>query len=128
MTLRRIKNAFRGDVSLPTAFLEIGRRGCVGLKGRYERLTRSFEKNSTGAVHLSVDFGHVSAAELHRHFQTRSTPKFFDGFQLAPQVLADLHSKYFPAEKERLLKSARAIVNEHRWPLLGYGELTFGVE
>ena len=125
---RKMRDAFRGDISLPTAFLEIGRRGCVGLKSRYEQLTRSFEKNSSHAVHLRSEFASMNAAELLRHFQTRSTPEFFAGFQLAPHVLADLHTEYFPAEIERLIKNARAIVDEHRWPLLGYGELTFGSE
>ena len=128
MAVRRIKNAFRGDVSLPMALLEIGRRGCVDLRGRYERLTRSFGKNSRGAVHLSAEFAAMSATEMLRHFQTRSTPEFFDGFQLSPEQLADLCTRYFPEETDRLITSARAIVTDHRWPLLGYGELTFGTE
>ncbi|HET6891848.1 MAG TPA: alginate lyase family protein [Pyrinomonadaceae bacterium] len=124
----KIKDAFRGQMSLPAAVLEIGRRGRAGLKGRYERLTRSFEKNSSGSAHLRAQFAGMSNAELLGHFRTRATPKFFDGFHLAPQVLADLHTEYFPAQKERAIKNARRIVDEHRWRLLGYGELTFGAE
>ncbi len=125
---RKFKDAFRGQISLTTAFLEIGRRGCVGLQGSYERLTRSFEKNSRREAHLHAEFARMSSAELLHHFRTRSIPKFFDGFQLAPQVLADLNTEHFPAEKERLIKNAHTIVDEHRWPLLGYRELTFGAE
>ena len=125
---RKIKDAFRGKVSLPAAVLEIGRRGRAGLKGRYERLTRSFEKNSSGSAYLRAEFASMSSAELLAHFRTRTTPKFFDGFQLVPQALTDLHTECFPGEKERVIKNARRIVDEHRWPLLGYGELTFGAE
>lgn len=125
---RKIKNAFRGQISLPAAVLEIGRRGRADLKGRYERLMRSFEKNSSDSVHLRSEFAGTGITELLEHFRTRATPKFFDGFLRTPQVLADLHTEYFPAQKERVIKNARRIVDQHRWSLLGYGELTFGAE
>ena len=124
---RKIKDALRGQVKPTAALLETGRRARVAVQERYERLTRSFEKDSQRAVQLKAEYARMSAGELLEHFRSRSTPKFFAGFEQGREV-ADAHNTYFPEECESLKKNAHWIVTEHRWPLLGFGELEFGSE
>lgn len=125
---RRVKDALRGQVKPTAVLLEAGRRARVAVQEGYERLTHSFEKNSHRAVQLSSAYAHISAGELLEHFRSRSAPKFFDGFEQGPEVVADVHNKYFPGEYEALLRNAHRIATEHRWPLLGFGEFEFGSE
>jgi hypothetical protein len=42
--------------------------------------------------------------------------------------LSELQRQVFPAEASALLDKARGVANDHRWPLLGYGEMSFGEE
>ncbi|MFN2509876.1 MAG: alginate lyase family protein [Pyrinomonadaceae bacterium] len=123
---RRINHAFRGQVSARAALSEIGRRGFVALRSRYERWTQSFEKAGLARVRLSREFANIPTPELLEHFRSRCTPRFFSGFELAPNKLSELHSTEFPEETRTLMDKARGIVTAHRWPLLGYGELSFG--
>ena len=125
---RRINHAFRGQVSPRAALFEISRRGCVALRGRYERWTRSFERAGAGRVRLSSEFANMSTPKLLEHFRSRSTPRFFSGFEVPRERLSELQRKEFPAETSALLDKARGIVSDHRWPLLGYGDLSFGQE
>ena len=125
-TARRVKDALRGQVKPTAALLEAGRRARVAVQERYERLTRSFEKNSHRALQLSPEYARMSAVELLDHLRSRSTPKFFDGFEQDPEVVANVYTKYFPGEHESLMWNAHRIATEHRWPLLGLGELEFG--
>lgn len=123
---RRIKHAFRGQVSPRAALFEIGRRGCVALRSQYERSVQSFEGAGVGRVRLSDEFAHMPKPKLLEHFRVRSTPRFFSGFEVAPKKLSELQRREFPAETSALLAKARGIVSEHRWPLPGFGELSFG--
>ncbi|MBA2528021.1 MAG: alginate lyase family protein [Pyrinomonadaceae bacterium] len=125
---RRIKHAFRGQVSPRAALFEISRRGCVALRRRYERGAQSFEKAGAGRVRLSREFANLTTPKLLEHFRSRSTPSFYSGFELAREKLSEFQRKEFPAETSALLAKARGIVTNHRWPLLGYGELGFGQE
>src|SRR5687768_420465 len=125
---RRITHAFRGHVSPRAALFEIGRRGCVALRSGYERWAPSFEKAGLGRARLCREFANIPTLELLEHFRSRSTPRFFSGFEVAPKKLSELQRKEFPAETSALLGKARGIVTDHRWPLLGYGELSFGQE
>ncbi|MCM3904108.1 MAG: alginate lyase family protein, partial [Pyrinomonadaceae bacterium] len=125
---RRIKHAFRGQVSPRAALFEIGRSGCVALRSRYERLAQSFEAAGDGRLRLSNEFANMPGPELLEHFRSRLTPRFFPGFEVARERLSELQRGEFPAETSALLDRARGIVNDHRWPLLGYGELNFGIE
>ena len=124
----KIKHAFRGQVSPRAALFEISRRGCVTLRSRYERWAQSFERAGVGRVHLSREFANMPTPKLLEHFRSRSTPRFFSGFELAREKLSELQRKEFPAETSALLDKARGIVTDHSWPLLGYGELSFGPE
>jgi hypothetical protein len=125
---RRIKHAFRGQVGAKAAVFEIGRRGCVALRGRYERIAQSYDKAGRGPARLVGEFAKIPPSELLEHFRTRSTPRFFAGFNTALENQSDLQRREFPAATAALLDGARNIVNNHRWPLLGYGELGFGRE
>jgi heparinase II/III-like protein len=125
---RRIKHAFRGQVSPRAALFEISRRGCVALRSRYERQAQSFERAGAGRVRLSREFANTPTPKLLEHFRFRSTPRFFSGFEVPHERLSALQCKEFPAKTSGLLNKARYIVSDHRWPLLGYGELRFGPE
>ena len=115
---RRIKHAFRGRVSSRAALFEIGRRGCVALRSRYERSVQSFEGAGVGRIRLSNEFANLPGPKLLEHFRFRSTPRFFSGFEVAPEKLSELHRQEFPAETSALLDKARRIVTDHHWPLL----------
>ncbi|CAN5680063.1 hypothetical protein BH18ACI4_BH18ACI4_14550 [soil metagenome] len=123
---RRIKHAFRGQITPRAAFSEIGRRGYVALRSRYERCTQSFDRLGVDRVHLSREFAGMPTPILLEHFRSRSTPRFFSGFEIPRKKLSELQCQEFPAETSALLHKARGIVNDHRWPLLGYDELSFG--
>jgi hypothetical protein len=125
---RRIKHAFRGQVTLQAALLEISRRGCVALRSRYERSTQTFEKPGAYQVRLSPQFANTPTAKLLEHFRSRSIPRFLPGFEANRETISELQRKEFPVETATLLDSARRIAKDHRWPLLGYGELSFGPE
>jgi hypothetical protein len=127
-TARRIKHAFRGQVSPQAALFEIGRRGCVALRNRYERWAQSFEKAGVGRVRLSPEFANMPTPILLEHFRSRFKPRFFSGFEVSRERLSELQRTEFPAETSVMLDKARGIVTDHRWPLLGYGELSFGQE
>ena len=123
---RKIKNAFRGQVSPSAALFEIGRRTSVGLRSRYERATQSFDKAGTHELHLLAEYSQLSAAKLLEHFRSRSRAHFFAGFEISPDRLSAFQRENFPTETLLLLDHALNIVRYHRWSLLGYGELDFG--
>lgn len=125
---RRVKHALRGQVTPRAALFEVGRRGCVALRSRYERWAQPFKRTGIVGVHLSREFAGMPAPKLLEHFRSRSTPKFFSGFEAPLEKLSEIPAKQFPAESSALLQSARVIVTDHRWPLLGYGALNFGPE
>ncbi len=76
---------------------------------------------------LREEFARIRAADLLAHFHSRVKPKFLPGFHDANRS-AELQQQIFPQETAELLTSARRIVDEHCWPLLGFGERCFGKE
>jgi hypothetical protein len=123
---RRIKHAFRGRVSPRAALFEIGRRGYVALRSRYELSVQTFEGAGVGRVCLASEFANLPTPKLLEHFRFRSTPRFFSGFEVPRERLPELQRQEFPVATAALLDRARSIVTDHRWPLLGFGELRFG--
>src|SRR3989442_11751878 len=121
-----IKHALRGKLRPRAALLEIGRRGCVALRRRYERVAMLSAERDVYMAHLSPEFALMAPPDLLEHFRIRGAPKFFSGFDLAQERQSDIRREHFPAETEQLLAAARNIVEAHNWPLLGYGELAFG--
>ncbi len=129
MTLaRKIKHAFRGRVSPRAALLEIGRRGCVALRSRYELSVQTFEGGGVGRGCVAAEFAKLPTAKLLDHFRFRSTPRFFSGFEVPRERLPELQRQEFPVATAALLDRASSIMTDHRWPLLGFGELRFGEE
>jgi hypothetical protein len=69
----------------------------------------------------------MSSKELLAHFQGRARPQFFPGFSDTRSV-ASMQFKIFPSQTAELVSSAGRIVGHHSWPLLGFGEKSFGTE
>ena len=107
--LHKIKRALRGEVKLTTAALEALRRSRVSLQQRKERASL----DESEPLALTQAFARMSADELLAHFQGPREAKFLDDF--------------FTPEKVDVA-SADRIVNDHSWPLLGFGEQSFGKE
>src|ERR1043166_6655878 len=121
----RVKKALRGDVAPRAAAQEVARRAKETLEQRRER-ARLDELNEQPA-RLREEFARVRASDLLAHFRSRVRPKFFPGFADSKQT-ADLQRQLFPHETDDLIARANRIVEEHCWPLLGFGEKCFGKE
>ncbi len=106
--LNKIKRALRGEVKLTTAAREAWRRSLVSFEQRKERA----RLNNDESLSLARDYAHMSADELLAHFRGTREAKFFSGL--------------IPSETAELIASAERIVNDHSWPLLGFGEQSFG--
>jgi hypothetical protein len=120
--LNKIKRALRGEVKLTAAALEAWRRSQVSLQRRKERA--SVAKNVNEAALLWDS--RLNVAELLGHFCGVRDTKFFKGFCYPGNL--DFHQSLFPAQTAELIASADRIVNDHSWPLLGFGEKGFGKE
>ena len=101
--LKKIKRAVRGEVKLTTAAREVLRRTVAAVNERKER-SGTFDNEPLA---LKPAFARMSDDELLAHFQGK--PKFFESF----------HS-------DESITSANRIVEDHCWPLLGFGERCFG--
>ncbi len=115
----------RGRISFASATREAFRRGRAAVRSRRER--SMLDELAAQPARLGPEFQNLSATDLLRHFHERTAPSFFPGFEHSI-VTAQRHQDLFPDETGQLLESARAIINEHRWPLLGFGEQDFGRE
>ena len=105
--LKKIKRAVRGEVKLTTVALEAIRRSRASLHERKERT----EINENEPLTLIGPFARMSADELLTHFRGQREAKFFDAF-------------IAPSDAE--IVAADRIVASHSWPLLGFGEQSFG--
>ena len=66
----------------------------------------------------------MTAEKWLRHFRGDREAKFFPGF--TDRESANFYRTHFPTSATALIASANLIVDEHRWPLLGFGEKCFG--
>ena len=107
--LNKIKRAVRGEVKLTTVALEALRRSRASLQQRKERAGLDGDE----PLSLTPAFARMSADELLAHFRGARAAKFPDDF--LESETADL-------------TSADLIVDSHSWPLLGFGEKSFGKE
>ena len=105
--LNKIKRAVRGEVKLTTVALEAIRRSRVSLQERKERA----EIHADEPLSLTDNYARLSAAELLAHFREDRGARFFDGL---------------PAPDSTEVAAADRIVDIHGWPLLGFGEKSFG--
>lgn len=76
---------------------------------------------------LTREFSRLSPAELLEHFRSRTNPKFLPGFDDIDKTVV-AHRAYFRLDTDKLIEKANLIVEAHRWPLLGFGDLDFGKE
>ena len=119
----KVKRALRGEVDTLAAAQEAARRARGTLEQRRERA--SLDQLNEQPARLREEFARVRASDLLAHFRSRVRPRFFPGFA-DPKQTADLQRQLFPAETARLIARADRIVDEHCWPLLGFGEKCFG--
>ena len=105
--LKKIKRAVRGEVKLTTVALEVIRRSRASLHERKERA----EIHDDEPLTLTATFARMSAEELLAHFRGQREARFFNAL-IAPDA----------AE----IAAADGIVDSHSWPLLGFGEKSFG--
>jgi hypothetical protein len=113
----------RGRVNFSQAAREVVRRGRVAVSRRRERAM--LDAFASQPAQLRPDFQSLSAGDLLKHFRERSAPSFFSGFESAEATAAQQRS-LFPDETERQIEAAHLLTNEHRWPLLGFGDKEFG--
>ena len=109
--LNKIKRALRGEVKLTTAAREAWRRSLVSFEQRKERA----HLNNDESLSLKPTYARMSADELLAHFRGTREAKFFSGL--------------IPSETDGANQlQQKQIVNDHSWPLLGFGEQSFGNE
>ena len=117
--IEKLKRAVRGDVDPKTVLLEARRRTRVSRQAKLERANLDTLNSEMPRLHDAQ----LRSNALLEHFRTRSEPRFFPGFSPANRTS---HQKHFPKETELLLQTARRIVSEHSWQLLGFGYRDFG--
>ena len=117
--LRKIKRAIRGEVKLTTAALEAWRRSRALRQQREERASVLNHTNEPASL-----WNKMIGDELFTYFQRGSEGRFFRGFVDRENI--DFYRKQFPTAAAELIFSANRIVDEHCWPLLGFGEKCFG--
>ncbi|MDX6696171.1 MAG: hypothetical protein QOF02_3774 [Blastocatellia bacterium] len=125
--VRKLKRALRGEMNARTVALEVLRRSRVSLQQRRERAM--LDELAARPARLRAEFARLTAAELLAHFRERASTKFLRGFDAEHlDATARLQQQLFPFETAQLLERAARIADEHRWTVLGYGELDFGRE
>jgi hypothetical protein len=119
--LNKIKRALRGEVKLTTAAREAWRRGFESLEQRRERVkVLNYTKKPADL------WQRQSPEKSLRHFRGNRDVEFFRGFSERASV--DFYRRQFPTQTAELIASANRILDEHCWPLLGFGERCFGAE
>lgn len=121
----RVRKALRGDVDARMVAQEAARRARGTLEQRREQA--QLDELSKQPARLREEFARVRAADLLAHFRSRVRPKFFPGFADAKST-ANLQRRLFPNETAQLIARANRMVDEHCWPVLGFGEKCFGPE
>src|SRR5215213_10441046 len=119
--LDKIKRAVRGEVKLTTAAREAWRRSRALQQQRKERAEILNYRNKPASF-----WNQMNGVDLLKHFRENRDGKFFRGF--TDRQNADFYRRQFPTQAAELIVSANRIVDEHRWPLLGFGEKDFGEE
>jgi len=105
--LQKIRRMLRGEVKLTTAAREALRRTVDSVNERKER-AGTFDDEPLA---LKPAFARMGDDELLAHFHGPREPKIFYNFN---------------SGKDDLIAFANRIVDQHSWPLLGFGERCFG--
>jgi hypothetical protein len=111
---RRYLNAFNGA-------REAARRMRVAFDAGRERV--ALERLAREPLHLKIEYHYLPPPLLLERFRERQNC-LFKGFSTT-STTARLQQARFPAETKGLTRLAEAILM-HRWPLLGFGEMSFG--
>ena len=119
---RKLKRAARGEVKPTTAALEMFRRTRVALLR--SRDMRSLADAANRPARLDDRYAEMNSAELLSHFRQRTNPRFFPGF--SDPSTGHVFQEWFAGESRDLIDGANRICDNHRWPLLGFGEKSFG--
>jgi hypothetical protein len=122
--LKKIQRAVRGNVKLTTVVREVLRRRRASVEERKERAIVANNRNESPL--LRPPYSRMNADDLLNDFRGPRDHKFQSGFRHRGSV--DRHRQLFPAQTDELLASANRIVADHCWPLLGFGEQSFGKE
>ena len=123
--LSKAKRMLRGEVDARTAASEALRRANITWERRRERA--SLAALDQQPARLREEFARIGASDLLAHFRSRTRPKFFLGFDDLKRSNL-LQQELFPAETAQLVSCADRIIEQHCWPLLGFGEKCFGLE
>ena len=118
-----VRSVLTGSISFAQAVREGFRRGRAAGNRRRERAV--LDQLASQPARLRAEYQSLPSSDLLKHFQERTRPSFFPGFELADATAAR-QRKTFPDETQRLIESARFITKNHRWPLLGFAEKEFG--
>lgn len=113
----------RGEIDARTAASEAARR--LNSKRERRRERNSLAQLDQQAARLREEFARIRASDLLAHFRSRTRPKFFPGFHDLTRT-AVLQKEMFAEQTARLVDRADRMALEHRWPLLGFGEKSFG--
>ena len=105
--LKKIKRAVRGEVNFRTVALEAIRRSRASFNEKKERAEIHHDEPLT----LTDAYAHMSGEELLAHFRGARESRLFGGL---------------PDPDATEITAADRIVNDHSWPLLGFGEKCFG--
>jgi hypothetical protein len=122
--VNKVKRALRGEVDARTLALEAWRRSRAARERSRERA--SLESLADTQANLRARYAQLSPAELLNHFRNRTSPVFLRGCDPVQDATPRLQRSLFPFETAGLLELAAHITDEHRWPILGYGEKHFG--
>ena len=116
-------SVLRGQMSVRQAALELARR--VRVAGDHRRERKILDELASKPPGLRPEFQRLTASELLRHFRQRKRPSFLGGFEAAQESTVTWQERLFPEQAAQLTKLAHRIV-QHRWCLLGFGEIDFG--
>jgi hypothetical protein len=117
-----MRSLLGGRIGFGQATREAFRRGRAAARSRRERAL--LDDLASQNARLRPEF-QLTSSDLLKHFRERNSPSFLPGFDSANSTAA-LHQELFPHETQQLIESAWTIAREHRWPLLGFGEMKFG--
>jgi hypothetical protein len=120
------RSVLRGEISPRQAAQEYVWRCQVALTRRRER--RLLDVLPLQPARLRSEFQRLAPSELLKHFRERATPSFLPGYETAIITTSGFQRQLFPAETGKLITSAHMITEQHRWSLMGFGEMEFGKE
>lgn len=118
----RIRRALRGEVDALTLAREALRRSRAAIRRDRERA--GLDMLDRTPARLAPAFRSLGGEALLEHFRHRTEPRFLPGFNPSESSTDYLYGR-FGEETRRLIRDAAAVVDEHRWPLLGFGERRF---